>query len=188
MKLLRFTFLCLGLVAAVGLRAQSAEPRPTEIKSDTLDMRSTDTETTSLFTGNVVVTGTGVKITCDRLEVVALRKPDPKATLGKIENFKSLVATGNVNMFQGGREAAAGRAEVLPGEDKVILTGNPVLKDHDTNTVATGDEIVLHRGERQVTGKNIRIVGPELKDLGVDKDKLLNNPTPPAPAPAPKQP
>jgi lipopolysaccharide export system protein LptA len=190
MKLFRFTFLLLTLGAAAALHAQNAEPRPTEIKSDMLDMKSTDTETTSVFTGNVVVIGTGVKMTCDRLEVVAFRKGDPKATIGKIENFKSLIATGNVNMLQGGREAAAGRAEVLPGEDKVILSGSPVIKDHDTNTVATGDVLVLHRGQRQITGTNVRIVAPELKDLGVDKDKLLNNPAPPAPAtaPAPKQP
>ncbi len=188
MTLPRSAFLLAGLCAALSLRAQNAEPRPTVIESTTLDMHSTDTETISVFTGNVVVTATGTRMTCDRLEVVAVavRKGDPKATIGKMDSFKSLIAIGNVNMLQGGREAAAGRAEVLPGEDKVILTGNPVLKDHDTNTVATGDEIVLHRGERQVTGKNIRIVGPELKDLGVDKDKLLN--TPPPPAPAPKQP
>jgi lipopolysaccharide export system protein LptA len=175
-----------GLVAALSLHGQNAEPRPTVIESMQLDMHSTDTETISIFTGRVVVTGTGIRITCDRLEVVALRKGDAKAALGKIESFKSLVATGNVNMVQGGREAAAGRAEVLPGEDKVILTGNPVLKDNDSHFVATGDEIELRRGERQVTGKNVRIVGPELKDLGVDKDRLLNNPTPPPEAP--KQP
>lgn len=174
----------LALLAAAGLaalapatRAQSAAEQPTVIESEQLDMRSTDTETTSIFTGRVVVTGTNMRLTCDRLEVVALRQHDPSATIGKIERFKSLVAEGNVRIIQGDREAACGKAVVLPGDDKITLTDRPVVSDRGVGWTWTGDELLLLRGERQVRGTNVRIVGPPVKDLGFDADKKVEPPT-----------
>ena len=77
-------------------------------------MVSTATESTFTFRDQVVVTATNLKITCDNLVAVALRTGDPKAIVGKQEKFKSLIATGNVHIVQGNREAYCGRAEVLP--------------------------------------------------------------------------
>jgi lipopolysaccharide export system protein LptA len=186
---------CLAL-CALAVRAQNVAPEVTVIESEQLDMRSTDTETTSVLTGNVVLTGTNMRLTCDRLEIVALRSGDPKATIGKVDSFKSLVATGNVRIIQGDREAACGRAEVLPGSDKITLTGQPVVVDHSINWRWTGDELEMLRGERQIRGKNARFTGPPIKDLGIDKLKTPATDTPasgpasvPAPAPAtPPQP
>jgi lipopolysaccharide export system protein LptA len=186
MKLLRPLLCLLACWATLRLPAQNAEPQNTVIESEQFDWRSSDKETTSVFTGRVVVTGTNLKLTCDRLEIVATRKGDPAATIGKIDSFKSFVATGNVRIVQGDREAACGRAEVLPGDDKIILTGQPVVVDHAVNWTWTGDELEMLRGERQIRGKNARFTGPPIKDLGIDKPK----PAAPAPAPAetPKQP
>lgn len=171
MKFLRpGLILCLACLGAF-LRAQNVTPQNTVIESESFDWRSTDTETTSVFTGRVVVTGTNLRLTCDRLEIVALRSGDPDATIGKIEAFKSLVATGNVRIIQGDREAACGRAEVLPGDDKILLTGSPVVVDHSVNWTWTGDELEMLRGERQIRGRNARFTGPPIKDLGVDLDK-----------------
>jgi lipopolysaccharide export system protein LptA len=163
--------------------AQSTAEQPTVIESRGLDMKSTETETTSIFTGNVVVTGTNLRLTCDRLEVVAFRQKDAAAAIGKVERFKSLIAEGNVRIIQGDREAACGKAVVLPGDDKITLTDRPVVSDKSVGWTWTGDELLLLRGERQVRGTNVRIVGPPVKDLGFDKDKKLED----APA-APKQP
>ncbi|AOS45266.1 OstA-like protein [Lacunisphaera limnophila] len=180
--------LCLGLLAA-RLPAQSVEPANTVIESEQFDWRSADTETTSVFTGRVVVTATNLRLSCDRLEIIALRKADPTATIGKIEGFKSMVATGNVRIIQGDREAACGRAEVLPGDNKIILTGQPVVVDRSVNWTWTGDELEMLRGERQIRGKNARFTGPPIKDLGVDLDKKLAPANEPAPAtPPPAQP
>lgn len=182
---LSFSLLCLALLA-VRLSAQSTAEQNTVIESEQFDWRSSDTETISVFTGRVVATATNMKLVCDRLEIVALKKGDPAATIGKIESFKSLVATGNVRIIQGDREAACGRAEVLPGDNKVILTGQPVVVDHSVNWTWTGDELEMLSGERQIRGKNARFTGPPIKDLGVDKEK---KPETPDPAPeAPKQP
>jgi lipopolysaccharide export system protein LptA len=171
-----------ALLAAAPARAQSVPEQPTVITSDALDMRSTDKETTSIFTGNVVVTATNLRLTCDRLEVVAYRQHDPAATIGRVERFKSLVAEGNVRIVQGDREAACGRAEVLPGEERLVLREKPVLVDRAADWTYTGEELVLLRGERQVKGTKPRLVGPALKDLGVDRDRLFNEPAPAPPA------
>lgn len=173
MKLLsRLLFFC--AVTAGAAFAQNAEVQPTVILSEKFDMKSTDEETTSLFEGNVIVTGTNMKLTCDRLEVVALRnKADAAATIGKVERFKSLIATGNVHIVQGDREAACGKAVVLPGDNKITLSDRPVVTDRGVGWTWTGDELLLLRGERQVRGTNVKIVGPPVKDLGFDKDKKV---------------
>jgi lipopolysaccharide export system protein LptA len=186
MKLLP-SLLCLSLLAAQPPAQGAEEQQNTVIESEQFDWRSTDNETIAVFTGKVIATTTNQRLTCDRLEIVALRSGDPTATIGKIDAFKSFIATGNVRIVQGDREAACGRAEVLPGDDKIVLTGNPVVVDHVANWTVTGDELEMLRGERQIRGKNPRIVGPGIKDLGVGLDKKAE--TAPTPAPeAPKQP
>lgn len=183
MKLLP-SLLCLGLLAGP-LGAQSVEPANTVIESEQFDWHSTDTETIAVFTGRVVATTTNQRLTCDRLEIVGTRRGgEPDATIGKIEDFKSFVATGNVRIIQGDREAACGRAEILPGDNKILLTGSPVVVDHAVNWTWTGDELEMLRGERQIRGKNVRFTGPPIKDLGVD----LAPPPKAAPSEKPPQP
>lgn len=180
-----------GLMAALAatlLHAQTPEAEHTDIWSEQFDLRSTDTETTSVFTGKVIATSTNLRLTCDRLEIVATRKGDPAAAIGKIDSFKSFVATGNVRIIQGDREAACGRAEILPGDDKIILTGQPVVVDHTVKWTWTGDELEMLRGERQIRGKNARFTGPPIKDLGVDKEKPAETAPAPAAVPAPETP
>jgi lipopolysaccharide export system protein LptA len=173
-------------LAAAGLQpmpapAQSVAPQTTVIESDGPgEMISTDTETTITFRDNVRVTGTNMKLTCDYLEVVVVRTGDKTATLGKLDKFRSMLATGNVRMIQGEREAACGRAEVRPEEEKVILSGNPVVVDHDQNTRIAGEKITMLRGQRKVEVEKPILTAPPIKDLGVDQT--------PAPAVTPKQP
>jgi len=176
----------LSALAAAGLLpvlvpAQSASLQTTVIESDGPgEMVSTDTETTITFRDNVRVTGTNMKLSCDYLEVIVVRTGDKTATLGKLDKFRSMLATGNVRMIQGDREAACGRAEVRPEEEKVVLSGNPVVVDHDQNTRIAGEKITLLRGQRKVEVEKPILTAPPIKDLGVDK--------PAAPAAAPKQP
>ena len=154
---------------------------PTVITSTKMEMWSTDTETRSVFEENVVVTGSNIRITCDKLDVTATRLDDPKnkgATLGTLEKFKTLIATGNVHIIQGDREVTCGRAEVFPAEDRVVLTEKPVVIDSSGPYVATGTRIVLLRGERRIFGDNIKLQGPPIRDLGFDKDKPMQSPAP----------
>lgn len=169
-----------GLLPVLAL-AQSVALQTTVIESDGPgEMVSTDTETTITFRDNVRVTGTNMKLSCDYLEVVVVRTGDKTATLGKLDKFRSMLATGNVRMIQGEREAACGRAEVRPEEEKVVLSGSPVVVDHDQNTRIAGEKITMLRGQRKVEVEKPILTAPPIKDLGVDKS--------PAPAEAPKQP
>ena len=183
----------LVLLASLAFTAQilhAEEPPPTEITSTSLEMWSNPdrTETHAIFTGNVTVTGNEIKLTCDRLEILAESIGDKTTTLGKLDKFKFLIATGKVNIIQGDREASCGRAEVYPREDKIVLTEKPVVIDHSGPTIATGDLIEMLRGQRRVTGSNVHITLPAIKDLSYDKNqapqKVETAPTLPAPSPA----
>ena len=201
---MRFRSACSYLLSLVSFACAWAAERtpapatpvvPTVIESGSAEMASTEKETTFNFRNGVTVTGTNLKLTCDELEVVARRSGDPAATFGKQENFKSLVATGNVRIIQNDREAVCERAEVFPGEDKVVLTGNPKVRSLDGQYEASGPTMVLHRGERRAEiikddKERPRITLPPLNDLGFDKQlpkKKADDPTP-APSPAPATP
>ena len=172
------------LLLAVLLPARAAEPEapPTVITSQNLDMQSTDDESTFLFTGLVTVTGNNIKLTCDRLEAVTVRtqkdilRDKDKTSLGQVGKFKSLLATGRVRIEQGDRVATCGRAVVLPGEEKITLTEDPMVRDGEATAV--GEKISLLRGERRAIIDKARITLPTIKDLGFSKGT-----PPPAPAP-----
>lgn len=166
------------LAAALWLPVRAEERlADTVIEAQACEITSTDTQTLSIFTGNVTVTGNDIRITCDRLEVVSLRSGAKEDTLGKQDRFKSLVASGKVRIVQGDREATCERAEVLPGEDKITLTGRPMVVDHGNNSTATGEPLVLRRDQRRIDGTNVKIVLPPMKDLGFDRKQPPPTPT-----------
>jgi lipopolysaccharide export system protein LptA len=167
-------------------------PIPTVIESGSADMVSTEKETTFTFRGGVTVTATNMTLTCDELVVVAWRTGDPAATLGKQENFKSLIAHGHVRILQNDREATCGHAAVYPGEDKVELTENPVVRGLKEGWVQTGPKMTLFRGERRAViegnaTERPRLTLPAMKDLGYDKE-LPKGASKPASAPTPTTP
>lgn len=175
--------------AASAATAAATPAVPTVIESGSAEMVSTEKETIFTFRNGVTVTGTNLKMTCDNLEVIARRTGDPNATFGKQENFKSLIATGRVHIIQSEREATCERAEVFPGEDRVVLTGDPKVRSVDGQYQATGPEMVLHRGERRAqiiskAGERPRISLPPLKDLGYEKEKEKKKAPAASPAPA----
>ena len=170
-RILAFTLCAL---AAASLRADDP-PAPTTITSQQLDMHTTETESVFLFTGLVTVTGNEIQLTCDELEVIALRSDkDQNAAIGELGKFKSLIAKGRVKIVQGERVATCGRAEVLPGEEKIILTENPLVRDNES--AVTGERMVLYRGERRAVVESgasgpARVTLPPIRDLGFPKDK-----------------
>ena len=99
-----------------------------------------------------------------------------------MDKFRYLLATGNVRIVQGDREATCGRAEVLPQEEKVVLTEDPVLIDRSSDIVSRGSKITLLRGERRAIIENPVLTGPSIRDLGANAN---DEPAPPVPAPAP---
>lgn len=182
-----FSFLVpLVLLAATPVlrAAEPADPAPLTIIdcAGLLETVSTDTETITTLRDKVVVSGNNLKLYCDFLKVVVINKGDPTVRVGDYGNFKSLVATGHVRIVQGDREATCGRAEVFPGEDRIVLSEEPVVRSTDDQYIATGPRLVLYRGERRAViegqpEERARITLPAMKNLGFDEKKA-------APAPA----
>jgi lipopolysaccharide export system protein LptA len=162
-----------------GARSAPPDPPPTVITSDLFDSQSSANETTTHFTGHVVVTGNDITLDCDRLEIISNRVGDQTDTIGQQDKFKYLLATGRVHIVSAQREATCGRAEVLPLQDKVTLTENPVVTDHANGSVATGDKLVLLKNEQKVQGTNVRMVLPPIRDIGFHDQAA---PAPGAPA------
>ena len=182
--------LALGLAPAARLAAQAIDGVDnTVITADDFDTRATDETIVTIFTGNVSVKGNNMQLTCDRLEVVSLRLDQEKTkVIPREQRFRSLIAEGNVRIIQGARESTCQRAEVLPGEERITLTGRPMVVDHEADVTWLGDELYLLRGERRARGKNVRVILPPVKDLSFDPQQPLDaapETAAPVPAPAP---
>jgi len=166
-RLTLYRTLLLPLAAlATGAAPKEPDLPPTVVTSDLFQSQSTLNETTTYFTGHVVATGNDIRLTCDKLKVISNRVGDKTDTVGAQDRFKYLLATGHVYIVSAEREAACGRAEVLPNEEKITLTENPVVTDRANGSVATGDELVMLKREEKVTGTNVRMVMPPIKDIG----------------------
>jgi lipopolysaccharide export system protein LptA len=147
-------------------------PPETVIEGDQLEMIATDDAAYFIFTDNIRVTGNNITMTCDRLEVVSARdEDDPPGTerLSGMGRIRVIIASGRVHVWQEGREATAGRAEVLPDEGQVILTESPVIRDEQGEV--SGERIILYQGlERAVVesgpAHRARVVLPNIPDLG----------------------
>jgi lipopolysaccharide export system protein LptA len=184
----KFRLLVAGLLLLPALLHADEPPATVVTCEGPAETVSTDTETTATFTKNVVVEGNNLKLFCDFLKVIAIRKGDPKATLGQYGYFKSLVATGHVRIVQGDREATCGRAEVFPGEDRIVLSDEPVVRSFDDQYIATGPRLVLYRGQRRAVIEGTadapaKITLPAIKDLGFEAEKSGGAASPPAKKP-----
>jgi lipopolysaccharide export system protein LptA len=169
-----------ALVLAAVARAADA-PQTTIDCAGLAESTSTDTETTTIFHDQVVAVGNGITLNCDYLKVVANRLSEKDSTLGKHDTFKYMLATGHVRIVQTDRVATCGRAEVFPGEDRIVLTENPVVKIESEHYEASGPRMVLYRGQRRAViegtpDQRSHILLPAIKDLGFPAEK----PAPPA--------
>lgn len=165
------TILAAAASLALAAAALAAEPTPTTIDSVSAESVSSDTETTTTFRDQVVAAGNDLTLSCDFLKVIATRIGEKSATLGKYGKFRYLLATGHVRIVQGDRVATCGRAEVFPGEDRIVLTENPVVRIEAEHYEARGPRMVLYRGQRRAViegspQERSHISLPAIKDLG----------------------
>lgn len=193
--LLRSLLALLVLAPVIAYSASEEKPVPTVVEcTGPSEFVSTATESTYTLTDHVVVTATNMRLTCDHLVIVAKRIGDPKATFDKVQDFKSLIATGHVVLVQTGREATCDRAEVLPGEDKATLYDHVIVRWPENKVEQHGAKATLLRGQMRAIIEGTAdqpniLIGPSIKDLGPGKDKGAEEkpvePTTPAPVPAP---
>jgi lipopolysaccharide transport protein LptA len=148
MKLLSFTFLLAATLVLIPSRlpAQSDDdsnpdtPAPagsTVIHSDELHVDQQSH--VSVFTGKVIVTGTNFRMTCQEMTVYST--DDNKVS--------KIVATGDVIITQPDRVTHCGHAEYMKDIDTFILTDQPVIRDHKSET--RGTRITIDRASQKMT-------------------------------------
>jgi lipopolysaccharide export system protein LptA len=178
----------LSFLGSTSLLADVDTPNASQtvISSDRLEMNNNGQTASFNFTGNIKLTGTNLIVTCDVLEVQTERNEDPETSTEKLGSIRSIIAIGNVSISQRGRKATAGRAEVYPNEDKIILTENPIAID-DQGTVMTGGKMTLFRGVGKIliesdTSNRVKVSSSALPDLGFS-EKEGKQATPPEEVP-----
>jgi lipopolysaccharide export system protein LptA len=173
----RHPLLAAALALAVPATTRPAPPPSTTVEcSGIAESVSTDTETTTTFNDKVVATGNNITLNCDYLKVITTGAGDKGATIARHDRFKYLLATGNVRIVQGDRVATCGRAEVFPGEDRIVLTENPVVRIESEGYTASGPRMTLYRGQRRAVIEGTpanpsHILLPGIKDLGFTGEK-----------------
>ncbi|MGH8019922.1 MAG: LptA/OstA family protein [Opitutaceae bacterium] len=162
-----FAAFAFALAALAHAQAGTTDPQETIITSEgPLQMRNDGVEAYFVMTDNVRLVGTNIEVTCDKLEVFAETKKEEKdaGNFSGISGIRRVLATGHVVIMQEGRRATAGRAEVLPQENKIVLTEEPVVTDPQ-GTVA-GSKIEIFRGEQNATVYDPRLLFRALPNLG----------------------
>jgi lipopolysaccharide transport protein LptA len=133
----------LGLAPLCGQTTDAMDTPPppgaTVITSDELHMDQIGH--TAIFTGNVIVTGTNFKMTCEEMTVFF-------TTANKIDH---ILATGSVVIIQPGRITHCGQAIYYHDEDKFVLTDQPDILDNKNEIQAP--EITIFRAEKKLTTK-----------------------------------
>lgn len=124
-----------------------AEAEQVEISADRLE--ADDAASQLVFAGNAVARQGDLSIASDQLTIVYK---------GDDRQLDSIVAEGQVRIEQGGRIATAERAVYNKPEERITLTGSPLVKQ-GANSVS-GQEIVLFLdGQRSIVkgGQNGRV-------------------------------
>lgn len=151
---LRILFLALSLfVPATLLPAQSTDagadsvsPGTTVITSD--ELHSDQINHTSVFSGNVVVTGSSFNMTCDEMKVLFSKD-------GKVDH---IIASGNVVITQPGRTSHSGQVDYYRDEDKFVLTDQPEIVDNKNRISAPKITIYRTNQTLQTEGKPCKVV------------------------------
>lgn len=154
-------------------------PPLTVVRSESLEMKSTPEQNFFYFTDKVTITGNNLLVKCDNLEVISSRSGEAEATIGQIGVIKKIVATGSVQIYQAGRAAIAGRAELFPVKNEIVLTDSPSILDQ--KAVVSGWRITLLKGERKAivernpdatSDERPTVILDALPNLGFNKDEF----------------
>lgn len=167
---------------AVSALAQNDEKQPvaTEIESMRLQVQNDGENAYFHFSDAVRLTATNMVVECDSLEVFATREAEEQSNIGKFSAIKEIVATGNVRITQEERTATCQKAIVKPNEERIILTGNPVVVQPGGRIVTYNpeDEIVLDRGKGRISivakgPRRLRLTSSAISDLGFESEQPI---------------
>lgn len=135
--------------------SKDAKIQKTQITSDKQSYVSGKANDTYIFEGNVIISGTDFGANCDRIEVAITPNKFGKLQIAQI----SLI--GNLKIAQGKKLANAGRADINPIQETVVLTENPIVQNEDGSR-ATGTKMTYTRGKQNISIENPRIKLPPI--------------------------
>lgn len=159
--------LILGLVFAGPIRSETVEDnikksaqRPMVIKSKTLEMD--DVSKVVTFTGDVNAKIGDFIIDSQKMRVYYENLPTSKKASEADSSISKIIATGRVRISraQGGL-ATAEKAVYFKDDEKIVLTGNPVVKQG--NDFVEGDRITIFLKENRSVVESF--VGKKVKAI-----------------------
>lgn len=135
-------------VAAICTAAEKKEKPPIDITSDSLEATGGDI----VFVGNVHAVYGDMTINADKVTILYESKSDDKK-----QEVKEIIATGDVELISGNRQAWGEKLVYVRDGSVATLTGSPRIKEAD-NTI-TGDVINIFIDEDRVEIKgNVKAV------------------------------
>jgi lipopolysaccharide export system protein LptA len=127
---------------------KSTRQPSTIIASDKMEMVRREDLSEFHFWGNVVFKGKDFSGECDEMQVSSI--PQPKQKSSDMGQIQEIVALGNVHLVtEDGdnpekKESHSGEAHIFPGENKMVLTKNPVVNCAYQGKFA-GEKITLYK-------------------------------------------
>ncbi len=187
-RLLTTLWACAALALQSGAQTEPTRPegtvRPsdkplvqTEIEAESLKAEITEDKGYLVGVGSVKLTATNLVITCNKIEVFTdVKDKDGNDTIGDVSSIRQIIATGAVKIVQEERTATAGRAEVFPNEDFILLDEDPIVYQNSITMDGTGAQLRIHRGNGLVEwigspDNKIRFTGPPIEDFGFEENE-----------------
>jgi len=122
------------------------EPKPTIIKSNTLEVN--DNLKVVTFSGDVNAIKDNFVIDCQKMLVYYEKAPPRKETRKPETSINKIIAMGHVRIVRDeGGIATADKAVYYQSDEKMILTGKPLVKQG--NDYVEGDRITLFLNENR---------------------------------------
>ncbi len=156
----------------------------TEIEAVRLKVQNDGENAYFLFSEEVLLTATNMRVECDQLEVFATRQAEDDGQVGKFGAIRQIIASGNVRIEQAERTATCQKAVVQPNQERIVLSGSPVVEQPGgrVTTFNPEDEIILDRGNGKISidtkgPRKLRLTSTAIRDLGFEQE--LPVPTPP---------
>ncbi len=129
-----------GFTEAVMSKDKESEPKPIVIKSKTLEMDNTRKMVT--FQGDVQAQRDDFTMACEEMRVYYEGDPQQEKSGDVGTKINKIVATGQVKVTRSeGGVATADKATYFEQEEKLVLTGSPVVRQG--NDFVEGDRITL---------------------------------------------
>ncbi|MFI3290714.1 MAG: LptA/OstA family protein [Opitutales bacterium] len=139
----------LAPIGNIGLNEKITEGKVyknTEITSDKQSLVEGEEFDTYFFEGNVEIDSTDMQANCNKIEVKMAKEGD-----ASVKKISHIIATEDVIITQGLKEAKAGRCDIFPNEEMISLSESPVVLDKGNNSSATGYRMTYRKGKKGIS-------------------------------------